>query len=68
MYLHMGQFDKAIAAHQKLVTVVPAWKYTLAETYLKAGRKEETLKLPAEIERASDPRYQELRRRLNFPR
>jgi TolB-like protein/Tfp pilus assembly protein PilF len=116
-YGDKGMFDQAIAAHKKLATVNPNWKYGLAETYAQAGRKDDALKLVAEMEREdyskfgleisgiqtilgnkeetfraleaayeyhhiflpwtvnddtfpwrSDPRFQELRRRMNFPK
>jgi serine/threonine protein kinase/Flp pilus assembly protein TadD len=116
-YADKGKFEQAIAPHQKLATVNPDWKFGLAETYALAGRKDDALKLVAEMEREdyskfalfiagiqtmlgnkeetfraleaayeyhhiflpwtvnddtfpwrSDPRFQELRRRMNFPK
>ena len=110
-------FEQAIETGKKLAAVNPDWKYGLAESYAAAGRKDDALKLVAEMEREdfakfgfflfgiqaalgnkeetfhaleaafgyhhiflpwgfyddqwfpwrSDPRWQEYRRRLNFP-
>jgi TolB-like protein/Flp pilus assembly protein TadD/predicted Ser/Thr protein kinase len=115
-YRDKRMFEQAIAPHRKLATMNPDWKFGLAETYALAGRKDDALKLVAEMEREdyskfalfiagiqtmlgnkeetfraleaayeyhhiflpwtvnddtfpwrSDPRFQELRRRMNFP-
>jgi tetratricopeptide (TPR) repeat protein len=116
-YADKKMFEQAIAANQKLATVNPDWRFGLAETYAEAGRKDDALKLVAEMEREdyskfalfiagiqtmlgnkeetfraleaayeyhhiflpwhmqddtfpwrSDPRFQELRRRMNLPK
>ena len=111
------RFEQAIETAKRLAAVNPDWKFGLAEAYAAAGRKDEALKLIAEMEREdyekfaaflfgihamlgnkeeafraleaafryrhiflpwsfydgrwfpwnSDPRWQEYRRRLNFP-
>ena len=43
-----GMFAEAIAAHQKLATVSPPWRWALVRTYVLAGRKEEAMKLLTE--------------------
>jgi TolB-like protein len=110
-------FGPAFEAGQKLAALNPDWKFGLAESYAAAGRKDDALRLVAEMEREnfakfgfflsgiqaalgnkeetfraleaafgyhhiflpwdfyddrsfpwrSDPRWQEYRRRLNFP-
>ena len=41
-------FTEAIAAHQKLATVSPPWRWALARTYVLAGRKDEAMELVTE--------------------
>ncbi len=115
VYADKGMFEQAITVHKKLATVNPDWRFGLAETYVKAKREGDALKILADLERenypkhsmyiawvqitlgnkeetfraleaaykfrhiflpfalsptapwGSDPRAQELRRRLNFP-
>jgi hypothetical protein len=43
-------YEEAIAAHQKVVESIPAWKPHLGITYARAGRMEEAREVLAEIE------------------
>lgn len=43
-------YEEAIAAHQKLVEVAPQEKAALGGTYFQAGRRDEALKILAELE------------------
>ena len=45
------KFEDAIATARKLAAVNPDWKFSLAEAYAAAGRKEDVLGLVAEMER-----------------
>ena len=56
-YRGKNMLEQAIATHQKLVAIDPNWKYALATTYLQAGRKEDALKVVAEMERENYPKY-----------
>jgi TolB-like protein/Flp pilus assembly protein TadD len=44
-------FEQAIETDKKLAVVNPDWKFGLAEAYAAAGRKDDALKLIAEMER-----------------
>jgi len=57
VYGDKGMFEQALAVDQKLAAVNPDWKYSLAETYAKAGRKAEALKIVAELEREDYAKY-----------
>jgi serine/threonine protein kinase/Flp pilus assembly protein TadD len=46
----MGEFDEAIAAHEKMVEVNPRWKSALGRTYAVAGRTEDARRILAELE------------------
>ena len=48
-YSEKGMFSEAIAAHQKLATVDPDWRWSLPRTYAQAGRKDESLRILAKI-------------------
>lgn len=50
-YAQKKSFEEAIAAHRKLAALNPDWKSELAGTYALAGRKQDALKLVAEMER-----------------
>jgi len=50
-------FDEAIETGKRLVAVSPDWKFNLAGSYAVAGRRDEALKLIAEMEREDYPRY-----------
>jgi adenylate cyclase len=52
-----GKFDEAIAAHRKLAATHPDWRFALAETYAKAGRKDEARAILEELEREDFPRH-----------
>ncbi|MBE3045949.1 protein kinase [Candidatus Bathyarchaeota archaeon] len=47
LYSEKGMFTEAIAAHQKLSTVSPPWKWALVRTYAQAGRTDEAMKMLA---------------------
>jgi len=51
VYADRKMFDEAIAVDQKLAAVSPDWKFSLAGSYAMAGRKNEALKLVADMER-----------------
>jgi eukaryotic-like serine/threonine-protein kinase len=57
VYGDKGMFEQALAVDQKLAEVNPDWKYSLAETYARAGRKPEALKIVAELEREDYAKY-----------
>jgi tetratricopeptide (TPR) repeat protein len=42
-------FEEAIEAHQKAVEVSPRWRWSLGATYVKAGRRDEALKILSEL-------------------
>lgn len=48
--LGLGLFEEAIAAHEKLTALFPTWNAPLGITYAKAGRREDALRILAEIE------------------
>jgi TolB-like protein/Flp pilus assembly protein TadD len=50
-YAQKKMFEDAVTAHQKLAAVNPDWKSSLAETYALAGRRNDALKLVADMER-----------------
>ncbi len=50
-------FDEAIATDQKLAAVDPDWKWSLAGSYILSGRKDDALKIVAELERKDYARY-----------
>ena len=49
-YAKKGMYEEAIAAHQKLAEIAPRQKYALGCTYALAGRRDEALKILAELE------------------
>jgi len=57
VYGDKGMFEQALAVDKKLAEVNPDWKYSLAETYAKTGRKAEALKIVAELEREDYAKY-----------
>ena len=57
IYGDKGMFEQALAVDRKLAAVNPDWKWSLAETYAKAGRKAEALKIVAELEREDYTKY-----------
>jgi len=48
-YAEKGMFSEAIAAHEKLAAVDPAWRWALPRTWAQAGRKDESLRVLAKI-------------------
>jgi serine/threonine-protein kinase len=46
----LGLYDEAIAAHEKAVSINPAWIGALGVTYAKAGREEDARRILSEIE------------------
>jgi len=50
-YLKLGRVDEAIAAHQKLVELLPIWSWQLGHTYASIGKIEEAEKILAEYEK-----------------
>ena len=52
-----GVFDQAIAAARKLAAANPDWKFGLVEAYVAAGRRDDALKLIAELEREDYPKF-----------
>lgn len=46
----MGEFDEAIAAHERLVATNPAWKHALGRTYALAGRTDDARRILRELE------------------
>ena len=50
-YLKMGRVDEAIAAHQKLVELLPIWSWQLGHTYAAIGQIEEAEKILVEYEK-----------------
>jgi len=50
-YLKLGMVDEAIAAHQKLVELLPIWSWQLGHTYAVIGQIEEAEKILAEYEK-----------------
>jgi TolB-like protein/tetratricopeptide (TPR) repeat protein len=57
VYADRKMFDEAIATDRKLAAVDPDWKFSLAGSYILAGRKDEALKIVAEMERKDYPRF-----------
>ncbi|MEE9464716.1 MAG: tetratricopeptide repeat protein, partial [Candidatus Neomarinimicrobiota bacterium] len=51
VYMAKGMYEEAIAAHQKLVEVAPRRRWNLGCTYALAGRRDEALKILAELEK-----------------
>jgi len=51
VYVAKGMYEEAIAAHQKLVEVAPRRRWNLGCTYALAGRRDEALKILAELEK-----------------
>jgi adenylate cyclase len=52
-------FDQAIETGKKLAAVNPDWKFGLAESYAAAGRKDDALKLVADMEREDFAKFSE---------
>jgi pentatricopeptide repeat protein len=50
-------FEQAIETGKKLAAVNPDWKFGLANSYAAAGRRDEALRLVAEMEREGFPRF-----------
>jgi serine/threonine protein kinase len=50
-------FDEALAAHRKLAAINPDWRWALAETYAKMGRKTDALVILADLERENYPKH-----------
>ena len=48
-YASKGMYDEAIAAHQKLAAIGPAWEWCLGLTYALAGRKNEARQIAVEL-------------------
>jgi len=46
----MRRYEEAIAAHEKLATIFPAWSYPLALTYARAGRTEDARRILEQYE------------------
>jgi len=46
----MGEYDEAIAAHEKMVAINPVWKFALGRTYALAGRTDDALRILTELE------------------
>ena len=46
-----GMYEEAIAAHQELAKIAPWWSFALGRTYVLAGRRDEALKILAELEK-----------------
>ena len=51
IYADMGMYEEAIEAHKKLATIEPSRRFSLGWTYARAGRKDEALKIVAELEK-----------------
>jgi serine/threonine protein kinase/Flp pilus assembly protein TadD len=51
LYADMGKFEEAIAAAQKAAGLYPELRHLLGHTYAIAGRRDEALKILAELER-----------------
>src|SRR5262249_1476464 len=49
-YRGLGRHDDAIATYVKAVELYPGWKWRLAEAYALAGRRQEALRVAAEVE------------------
>jgi TolB-like protein/TPR repeat protein len=45
-----GNFEEAIAAHQRVGEVDPSWKWALGQTYALAGRNDEAQQIASELE------------------
>lgn len=45
-----GRYDEAIAAHEKMVTINSRWTYALGRRYAMAGRRDDALRILAELE------------------
>jgi len=49
-YAAKGMYKEAIAAHQRVYTVSPRWRFALGITYALTGRRDEALEVAAELE------------------
>ena len=49
-YLRQGKFEEAIAAHERMVEINPAWVGILGRTYALVGRQDEAHEIAAELE------------------
>jgi serine/threonine protein kinase/Tfp pilus assembly protein PilF len=49
VYAAQEMYEEAIAVHQKMAAIYPAWKWSLLNTYVLAGRRDETQKILAEL-------------------
>ena len=49
-YVAKGMLEEAIAAHQKVASINPDFKWALGQTYALAGRSNEALKIASELE------------------
>ncbi len=46
----MGEYDEAIAAHEKMAAINPVWKHALGRTYALAGRTDDARRILRELE------------------
>ena len=46
----MGAYDEAIAAHEKMASISPYWKFALGVAYAVAGRTGDAFRILAELE------------------
>jgi eukaryotic-like serine/threonine-protein kinase len=51
-YQWRGMYKEAIEAHEKAAAIDPSWKYVLGQSYALSGRRDEALKIVAELEKA----------------
>ena len=49
-YADMGDYDKAIKAHEDMVAVAPWWGYALGVTYVRAGMRDKATGVLAAME------------------
>jgi adenylate cyclase len=54
-YAGKGMYEEAIEAHEKAVAAGPGWNWALGETYARAGRAQDALRIAAELEADVDP-------------
>ena len=50
-YKAQGNYEEAIAVHEQAAEISPAWRWPLGHTYAVAGRRDEALKIAAELEK-----------------
>ncbi len=51
IYADMGMYEEAIATHQKAAALYPDLRFLLGRSYAMAGRRDEALKILAELEK-----------------